>query len=163
MYIKDTLLPLLNSYQINYKLYAHEALSHGDIDIELPDMKGTILKNLVLTNKTRELYLFTLPLDFRANLKGLSNALGVPRFSFASASDLAFMGIPAGHVSPFCLLNDPGCKVRYIQPVELDDFALVNCHPLDNHFSVDISRQDLEQIVTGSGHEITRVDGAVFR
>ena len=90
MYIKDTLLPLLNSYSINYQLYAHEAIAHGDIEIELPDMKGTMLKNLVLTNKRKDLYLFTLPLDFRANLKGLSDALGVPRFSFASVSDLAF-------------------------------------------------------------------------
>ena len=162
MYIKDTLLPLLNSYSINYQLYAHEAIAHGDIEIELPDMKGTMLKNLVLTNKRKDLYLFTLPLDFRANLKGLSDALGVPRFSFASVSDLAYIGIPPGHVSPFCLLNDPNLQVQYVQPIELDNFDLVNCHPLDNHFSVDIKRSDLEDLVKKSGHNITKVSGAVF-
>ena len=162
MYIKDTLLPLLKSYHIDYQLYAHEAIAHGDIEITLPDMKGTMLKNLVLTNKRKDLYLFTLPLDFRANLKGLSDALGVPRFSFASVSDLAYMGIPPGHVSPFCLLNDLNIQVKYVQPVELDKFELVNCHPLDNHFSVDIKRSDLESLVTQSGHTITKVAGAVF-
>ncbi len=161
MFVKATLLPLLQQHHIDYQIYAHEALGHGDIDIELPDMKGTILKNLVLTNKTRELYMFTLPLEYRADLKGLAQALGVPRFSFASVSDLAFMGIPPGHVSPLCLLNDLGLTVHYVQPVELDDFALVNCHPLDNHFSIDIARSDLEQLVTMSGHTITKVKGAV--
>lgn len=159
--MKSTLLPLLKQHQIPYQLYMHEALGHGDIDIELPDMKGVILKNLVLTNKRRELYMFTLPLDYRANLKALSDALGVPRFSFAKVSDLAFMGIPPGHVSPFCLLNDLGHQVKYVQPVELDQFDLVNCHPLDNHFSVDIKRQDLEQLVTDSGHTIIKIKGSV--
>lgn len=161
MYVKNTLLPLLNSYQINYQIYAHEALAHGDIEITLPDMQGTILKNLVLTNKNKDLYLFTLPLHMRANLKGLSDVLGVPRFSFASVSDLAYIGIPPGHVSPFCLFNDPNLQVKYVQPVELDNFELVNCHPLDNHFSVDIKRADLESLVRKTGHEITKVSGAI--
>lgn len=161
MYLKDTLLPLLTEHHVSYTLYAHEALGHGDIDIELPDMKGSILKNLVLTNKTHELYMFTLPLEYRADLKGLAQALGVPRFSFASVSDLAFMGIPPGHVSPLCLFNDVGGLVHYVQPVELDDFALVNCHPLDNHFSIDIKRSDLEDLVHTSGHDITKVTGAI--
>lgn len=162
MYVKDTLLPLLQQHHISYQLYAHEALGHGDIDIELPDMKGTILKNLVLTNKNHELYLFSLPLEYRADLKGLAKALDLPRFSFASVSDLAFMGIPPGHVSPLCLFNDPGLKVNYVQPEELDNFTLVNCHPLDNHFSIDIMRSDLENLVRSSGHTITRVSGAVI-
>lgn len=120
-----------------------------------------MLKNLVLTNKSRELYIFTLPVDMRANLKGLSDALKVPRFSFASVSDLAFLGVPPGHVTPFCLLNDPGHKVHYVQPTELDDTETVNCHPLDNHFSVDIKRAKLEKLLSDFGHEIIKVSGAV--
>lgn len=161
MYVKDTLLPLLAQKQVPYSLYMHEALGHGDIDIELPDMKGVILKNLVLTNKRHDLYMFTLPLDYRANLKALSDELNLPRFSFAKVSDLAFMGIPPGHVSPLCLLNDLNQHVHYVQPVELDNFDLVNCHPLDNHFSIDIPRQQLEQLVLDSGHEIIKVSGSV--
>lgn len=161
MFTKSTFLKFLDDKKISYDLYQHDALSHGDIDIELPDMKGMILKNLVLTNKTRKLYMFTLPLTYRANLKALSNALGVPRFSFATVSDLAFMGIPPGHVSPFCLLNDIGNMVTYVQPEELDRFAMVNCHPLDNHFSVDITLSDLEKVVSMSGHEIIKVQGTV--
>lgn len=161
MYVKETILPFLQEQNISYQLYSHEALGHGDIDIELPDMQGVILKNLVLTNKTKELYLFTLPLTYRANLKALSQALGVPRFSFASVSDLAFLGIPPGHVSPLCLLNDLNQQVHYIQPCELDDISLVNCHPLDNHFSIDIQRQDLEKVVSYSGHNITRIPNVV--
>ena len=161
MFVKDTLLPLLQEHHISYQLYAHEALGHGDIDIELPDMQGVILKNLVLTNKTHELYMFTLPLSYRADLKALANALGVPRFSFASVSDLAFMGIPAGHVSPLCLFNDRGIRVHYVQPVEMDGIELVNCHPLDNHFSIDIKRSDLESLVQESGHSITKVAGTL--
>lgn len=161
MLVKDTLLPLLQEQHISYTLYAHEALGHGDIDIELPDMQGTILKNLVLTNKKHELYMFTLPLEYKADLKALSNALELPRFSFASVSDLAFMGIPPGHVSPLSLLNDVGLTVHYVQPVELSNYSLVNCHPLDNHFSIDIALSDLEALVRESGHTITKVEGAL--
>lgn len=161
MLVKDQLLQFLDDKNIAYQIYQHEALAHGDIDIELPDMKGMILKNLVLTNKTKKLYMFTLPLTYRANLKELSKALDVPRFSFATVSDLAFMGIPPGHVSPFCLLNDLGLQVTYVQPQELDNFELVNCHPLDNHFSVDIALRDLENVVTMTGHEIIKVPGTV--
>ena len=161
MYVKETILPLLARYQIPYHLYAHEAIAHGDITVALPAMQGTMLKNLVLTNKTHELYMFTLPLEYRADLKGLAQALDVPRFSFATVSDLAFMGIPPGHVSPLCLFNDLGLKVHYVQPVELDNFSLVNCHPLDNHFSIDIQRTDLESLVQETGHTITKVSGAI--
>ena len=161
MYVKETILPLLTQYHVPYHLYAHEAIAHGDISVELPAMQGTMLKNLVLTNKHHDLYLFTLPLDYRADLKALSNILCVPRFSFAKPSDLALMGIPPGHVSPLCLLNDLGHLFHYVQPVELDQFDLVNCHPLDNHFSIDIKRTDLEQLVQNSGHTVTKVPGAV--
>lgn len=162
MYVKETILPLLARYQIPYHLYAHEAIAHGDITIDLPAMQGTMLKNLVLTNKHHELYLFTLPLDYRADLKALALAVGSPRFSFAKASDLAVMGIPPGHVSPLCLLNDLGQQFHYVQPIELDQFDLVNCHPLDNHFSIDIKRRDLEHLVQDSGHAITKVEGTVI-
>lgn len=161
MLVKDGLLSLLKSQNISYDLYQHEALSHGDIDIELPDMKGMILKNLVLTNKTKQLFMYTLPLVYRVDLKALAKALDVPRLSFASVSDLAFIGIPPGHVSPFCLLNDPGNLFTYIQPEELDEFKIVNCHPLDNHFSVDIALSDLEKIVESSGHNIIKVKGSI--
>lgn len=161
MYTKQTVLPFLEQQNIDYQLYSHEALGHGDIDIELPPMQGVILKNLVLTNKTKELYLFTLPLTYRANLKALAQALQVPRFSFASVSDLAFMGIPPGHVSPLCLLNDLNQQFHYIQPVELDQIDIVNCHPLDNHFSIDIKREQLEQLICNSGHTITRIKDVV--
>ena len=127
MYVKETILPLLTQYHVPYHLYAHEAIAHGDITVELPAMQGTMLKNLVLTNKHHDLYLFTLPLDYRADLKALSK----------------------GHL------------FHYVQPVELDQFDLVNCHPLDNHFSIDIKRTDLEQLVQNSGHTVTKVPGAV--
>ncbi len=162
MFVKETILPLLTQYHVSYHLYAHEAIAHGAITVDLPLMQGTMLKNLVLTNKHHDLYLFTLPLDYRADLKALAQILGVPRFSFAKASDLALMGIPPGHVSPLCLLNDPGHLFHYVQPLELDQFDLVNCHPLDNHFSIDIKRTDLEQLVANSGHPVTKVAGTVL-
>ena len=151
MYVKETILPLLARYQIPYHLYAHEAIAHGDITVALPAMQGTMLTAI-----------FTLPLDYRADLKALALAVGSPRFSFAKASDLAVMGIPPGHVSPLCLLNDLGQQFHYVQPIELDQFDLVNCHPLDNHFSIDIKRTDLEHLVQDSGHAITKVEGTVI-
>ena len=42
-------------------------------------------------------------------------------------------------------------------PVELKQYAIVNCHPLDNAFSIDIALNDLEKLVRQSGHEVVYV------
>lgn len=161
LYTPESMLELLDSKHIKQALYHHKPVGSAEDDDNLPPMNGTVLKNLVLTNKKHDLVLFTLPIAWRANLKALSDALHMQRFSFGKADALEILGVPAGMVSPLALLNDTQKQFVYVQPAELDGIELVNCHPLRNNMSVDIKRLDLESLITGSGHTIVKLPGCV--
>ena len=72
--------------------------------------------------------------DTRVDLKALAKrASGLGRFSFGKADLLeAVLGVRAGSVTPFALINDVGGGVTVVVDQALMDFAEVNCHPLEN-------------------------------
>lgn len=146
----------LDNRHINYELYHHKAVASATDIANMPLMNGTVVKNLILTTKDKKLFMYTLPLHTRADLKALAEELDCSRLSFGSSSDLAFLGIPAGMVSPLCLLNDRQGEFCYVQAACLDESEIVNCHPFSNSMSIDIKRCDLEAIVKDSGHEIIK-------
>ena len=158
----QALLDLLKAKHIPYTLYSHPPVGSGDCDDLFPAMKGEILKNLVLRTKKGKLVLFTLPLKAHADLKAIASALELPRFSFARVSDLCFMGVPPGMVTPLALLNDVGHEICYAEPVELSQYPLINCHPLRNDHSIDIALKDVHALIAESGHEIIKLTGALL-
>lgn len=162
MLTPEKLLLTLDSEHVAYTLYHHPPVGSGDDDALFPPMQGHIVKNLVLTDKKhRHLVLFTLPLEAKADLRALSTALNLPRFSFARTSDLAYLGVPPGMVSPLGLLNDVGQEILYAEPEELSSYPLINCHPLHNSMSIDIGLQDVHRLIEKSGHVIHRVAGVI--
>ena len=71
--------------------------------------------------------------DTRVDLKALAKRLGSGRFSFGKAELLeAVLGVPAGSVTPFALINPSAAGVTVVVDAAIMDFAEVNCHPLDN-------------------------------
>ncbi len=156
MYDKTLLLEYLDKSNIDYTLYSHPPInSHKDSE-NMPKMQGAVLKNLVLTNKNKDLVLYTLPLFGKANLKLLGDSLGLKRLTFSKVSDLCFLGIPPGMVSPFCLLNDLNKNFIYVQDSALDKYDILNCHPMLNSFSVDIKREVLEELIQKT-HVINKI------
>ncbi len=154
-------LTLLERRHIPYTLYHHKAVFSGNDDLSFPKMKGEILKNLVLVNKKKELYMFSLPLYEKADLKAVAQKVASPRFSFCSKSDLAFMGTPAGMVSPLSLLNDAGGMVSFLLPDTLRPDLLVNCHPLKNTMSIDVLLGDLMELLQQYRHEACFLDNVL--
>lgn len=162
MFTPEGMLQLLTARGIDFKLYHHPPVGCGDCAHLFPKVDGVILKNLVLTTKKkRPLVLFTLPLDATADLKAVSSALGLSRFSFARHSELCFIGVPPGMVSPLALLNDVGCELIYAVPEEILKLPLVNCHPLRNNMSIDIKLADMHNLVEESGHQIHVLKGCL--
>lgn len=154
MFNKDSILEFIEAKGIDYTLYQHERVfSKADLS-NLPKTEGEVLKSLVLTNKRHDLFMFTLPLNKNADLKSLASKIASTRLSFGSNQDLVPLGVLPGMVSPLALLNDVQRQFTYIEPLELRQYSLVNCHPLDNAFSIDIALNDLEKLVVDSGHEI---------
>ncbi len=157
----EDLLSMLRRRGIAFNLYHHPPVGCGDCAHLFPKVDGVILKNLVLSTKKGQLVLFTLPLDAQADLKAVAEALGLTRFSFARAGELAFLGVPPGMVSPLALLNDRGGEITYAVPEELTALPQVNCHPLDNSMSIDIALSDLHALVAESGHSIQVLPGCL--
>jgi Ala-tRNA(Pro) deacylase len=114
---------------------------------------GGHTKNLFLKDKKGGLWLVVLRDDFRLDLNALSKQIGAPRFSFGSSELLAAtLGVPAGSVTPFALINDKERKVRVV----LDEIMLrqepVNFHPLRNDRTIAVSAADLLKFIAACGH-----------
>ena len=156
MFDTKSLLVFLDKNNVKYTLYEHPPVfSKSDIQ-NMPQTAGEVLKSLVLTNKKGELFMFTLPLFWSADLKTLALNLNSKRLSFGNDDSLAYLGVLPGMVSPLALLNDTNHKFIYIEPEEIEDFKIVNCHPLNNSFSIDIALKDMDTLVKNSGHEVLR-------
>ncbi len=146
------ILKILDDRHVCYKLYHHKPVATKEDDANFPKMDGIIVKNLVLTNKDKDLVLFTLPIDERADLKGLSDFLKLKRFSFGKKSDLAFLGVPPGMVSPLSLLNDIGGNFTFVVSSSLSKDSLINCHPVKNNMSLDIRLGSILKLLDEFGH-----------
>ncbi|MBV8978852.1 MAG: prolyl-tRNA synthetase associated domain-containing protein [Alphaproteobacteria bacterium] len=114
---------------------------------------GGHTKNLFLKDKKSGLWLVVLRDDFRLDLNALSRALGAPRFSFGSAELLQErLGVPAGSVTPFALINDRERQVRVVLDEAMLALRPLNFHPLRNDRTIAVAPEDLLRFIADCGH-----------
>ena len=90
----------------------------------------------------------------RIELKSLHGRIGSGRLSFASAEQLEQkLGVPAGAVTPFALINDPAQQVRVVLDEAMMRLDRLNFHPLLNTATTTIGRDDLLAFIRSCGHE----------
>lgn len=140
----EDLFELFSQLNINVTTLVHEPLftaSQGQhIKTTLP---GSHNKNLFLKNKKGAYHLITMLDDKRLDLKTFSQELGCGPLSFASDTELmSHLGIEPGHVTPFALINPSANNVNVILDKEMLVYDLLNFHPLKNHMTTTISRND---------------------
>jgi Ala-tRNA(Pro) deacylase len=117
-------------------------------------LPGAHTKNLFLTDKDGSLVLVVAKDDTGIDLKSLARRLGLGRLSFGSAALLAsVLGVPAGSVTPFALVNDAARQVRVVVDAALMDSAEVNCHPLENSATTRLATRDLLRFIDACGHK----------
>jgi Ala-tRNA(Pro) deacylase len=117
-------------------------------------LPGAHTKNLFLTDKDSRLVLVVAKDDTRADLKTLAKRLGAGRFSFGKAELLeAVLGVPAGSVTPFALINPSASRVTVVVDRALMDFPKVNCHPLENTATTRLATEDLLRFIKACGHD----------
>ena len=83
---------------------------------------------------------------------------GLRALSFASEGDLqAIMGLTAGSVTPFGILNDTECKVHFYLDSE---FAgnMIGVHPNENNATVWIQADILIRLIREHGNEVDVVE-----
>lgn len=117
-------------------------------------LPGAHTKNLFLIDKDGRMVLVVAKEDTRVDLNALAGRLGHGRYSFGKAPQLqAVLGVEAGSVTPFALINDGARNVTVVVDKSLMDFAEVNCHPLENTATTRLKTADLMRFIRACGHE----------
>jgi Ala-tRNA(Pro) deacylase len=114
---------------------------------------GAHTKNLFLADKDGCMVLVVAKDDTRVDLKALAKRLGVGRFSFGNSGMLeSVLGVPAGSVTPFALINGSAAGITVVVDKALTAFAEVNCHPLVNTATTRLATDDLIRFIKACGH-----------
>jgi Ala-tRNA(Pro) deacylase len=132
----------------------HEAVftvaESSRLERELP---GGHTKNLFLKDKKDKLFLVVALSTARIDLKDLHKLLGSDRLSFGRPELLMeVLGVPAGSVTPFALINDGARRVTVILDADMMRHERLNYHPLENTATTNIGGQDLLRFIAACGH-----------
>ena len=154
------LLAYLDDLGIAHETVWHDPLFTVAEGLEIKaSMPGAHSKNLLLKDKTGALVLVSAEAHSKLRLNRLHKVLGTKRLSFASAEILfETLGVVAGSVTGFALVNDTAHKVRFVMEADLAKAEFVNFHPLLNTGTTRVSQQDFRRFVTETGHEVEVVD-----
>ena len=147
----------LDQLDISYARYEHPPVYTVDEAKQYwQDIKGSHAKNLFLrNNKGSRHYLVVLEETKTADLKALSTQLDAGKLSFASERRLMeHLGLEAGSVSPFGLINDSQKAVTVVIDRDLSRNGLVNFHPNVNTATITVTNQDFEKFLKHCGSEI---------
>jgi Ala-tRNA(Pro) deacylase len=116
-------------------------------------LPGGHTKNLFLKDKKDKLFLVVTLSTARIDLKGLHKLLGSDRLSFGRPELLIeVLGVPAGSVTPFALINDRAQRVTVVLDADMMRHERLNYHPLENTATTNISGEDLLRFIAACGH-----------
>ncbi|HEU0058255.1 MAG TPA: prolyl-tRNA synthetase associated domain-containing protein [Hyphomicrobiaceae bacterium] len=116
-------------------------------------LPGGHTKNLFLKDKKDRLFLLVALSRARIDLKNLHKVLGSDRLSFGRPELLLeVLGVPAGSVTPFALINDTHQRVTVILDADMMRQERLNYHPLENSATTNIAGEDLLRFIRACGH-----------
>jgi len=144
---------------------AHRTIEHPpvfrvgegeDFQAQLP---GGHTKNLFLKDGKEQLWLVSALQETLIDLKALPKIIGSARLSFGSEAQLVWaLGVTAGSVTAFALINDRHHRVRFVLDAALASADPVNFHPLENTATTAISQADLRRFLDSLGVKPLIVD-----
>lgn len=131
-----------------------------EVERLVPPLDGAATKNLFLRDKkgTRQA-LVVVGANKPVDLRALAASTGFERPSFGSADRLKrCLGIEPGSVSVLALVNDPGHAVEVFIDRDLWAADAIHCHPLVNTATLSVRHDDLERVLSATGHAHRLVD-----
>lgn len=151
--MEEKVIQIFNKLDIDYELIHHEKIFKSSdrtcIDV---DFKGAICcKNLLVkeqkgSNKGK-LYLISLAVDKKANLKDIAKKINAGRFTFATEEELVEnLGIKSGNASILNIIEKPNTNVTFIIDKELLNYEKVAFHPNDNSMSIAFTPINIDKI-----------------
>jgi Ala-tRNA(Pro) deacylase len=154
---EEKVYAVLDELGISYSRHEHPPVyTVEEAEKHWTQIIGAHCKNLFLRNKKgNRHYLVILEAAKVADLRLLNKLLGEDRLSFASEKRLMkYLGLEAGAVSAFGLINDTENHVKVVIDEDLRKSKGVNFHPNVNTATVGISFSDFERFLTWSGNTI---------
>ncbi len=152
---KEKVLQVLNELSISYDIYEHQPLPTIEIAMEVwKDIDSTHCKNLFFRNhKGNKHYLVILESNHALDIHDLEKRLKQGKISFASQKRMdIFLGVQAGSVSPFGLINDTENHVHLFLDKNLLQSEKISFHPNINTASLVISFADLVKYLDWVGN-----------
>lgn len=146
----------LKNIGVNFVTHKHPAVYTCEEAKRLcGDIPGIHSKNLLLKGKkTEKFWLIILPEYKRLDLKFLETKFK-EKLSFANEEDLKrVLGIKAGAVSAFSLINDKENTVDLILDKEILDSSIVSFHPNVNTETLELSKADFKKYLNNLKNKI---------
>ena len=152
------ILEVLEDLNIEYKMQEHKpAYTVDDLKDVFLNMEGIGCKNLFLKDAKKNLFLYTLPEDKRADLKTLPEKINSKRLSFANENDLqTYLGLIPGAVTPLGIINDKDKKVTVVLDKELKNKNVL-IHPNRNTATISIKYDDLIKFIKHCGNKYLEI------
>ena len=152
---KEKVLQVLGTLSISYEIYEHQPLPTIEIAMEVwKDIDSTHCKNLFFRNhKGNKHYLVILESNHALDIHDLEKRLKQGKISFASQKRMdKYLGVQAGSVSPFGLINDQENHVHLFLDQNLKESDKISFHPNINTASVVISLSDFKKYLDWVGN-----------
>jgi len=159
---REKVTEVLEKLGIDYRIYNHPPLPTIEIaSAYWKNIDSRHCKNLFFRNhKGNRHYLVILDWMRVLDIHDLEKRLKQGKISFASDQRLEkYLGLKAGSVSPFGLINDSGHHVHLFLDETLKDSELISFHPNDNTSTVVVKFRDFEKFLdwTGNVYEFIRL------
>lgn len=152
---RDIVIEVLRDLDINFKIFEHPPLPTIEIAQEYwKHINARHCKNLFFRNhKGDQHYLVILDYLQLLDIHDLEKRLKQGKLSFASDDRLEkYLGIKAGSVSPFGLINDSLNHVRLFIDESLRTSELISFHPNENTSTIVLEYLDFEKYLKWTGN-----------
>tara|TARA_A100000164_G_C21770701_1_gene706163 strand:+ start:481 stop:981 length:501 start_codon:yes stop_codon:yes gene_type:complete len=160
MIFKDDLIRILNDHGFEFFIKEHAPLFTVEDSKELRgQIEGAHSKNLFLKDAKANFFLISIEESASIDLKKTMQQIQSKKLSFAKPEYLQdILGIEPGSVSPFALLNDTKKQVKFYLDRSFLDSETVNFHPLINTATVNISPQNLIELIEKYHNPVNYID-----
>ena len=160
MIFKDDLIKILNDNGFEYFVEEHAPLFTVEDSKSLRgQIEGAHSKNLFLKDAKSNFFLISIEESASIDLKKTMQQIQSKKLSFAKPEYLQdILGIEPGSVSPFALLNDTKKQVKFYLDRSFLDSETVNFHPLINTATVNISPQNLIELIEKYHNPVNYID-----
>ena len=150
---QQRLFAFLDTHGIAHATLEHAAVFRvGEGDGALEALPGGHTKNLFLKDAKGALFLISALQETRIDLKTLPAVIGSGRLSFGAGALLEeVLGVTAGSVTAFALINDTAYRVRFILDAALASADPINFHPLVNTATTSVSQAGFRAFLSALG------------